>query len=106
MPIKCRVNVTTNIIVKVGKMKIVIDKVIERDFRESKIGKIAGGEDMQLYCEGSKIAMVELIGETLGLMQMRTFYEIILFYNLSSTYASRILRQPSRFSNVAHNSIT
>ncbi|MFA0751890.1 MAG: hypothetical protein SLRJCFUN_002293 [Candidatus Fervidibacter sp.] len=49
--------------VRIGEKEWSVGDLVEGEFREVEIGEVAGGEEIQLRCEGSKLALVELIGE-------------------------------------------
>lgn len=54
--------------VRIGERKWDMGDLVAGEFRESKINDVAGGERIELRCDGSKLALVELIGEASGMM--------------------------------------
>ncbi len=59
---------TKQAIVQVSGRRFELGDLEAGDFREVKLGELAGGEPFTLSCDGSKLALVELIGETGALM--------------------------------------
>ena len=59
---------TQRTIVQVGGRRFELGDLETGAFREVEIGELAGGELFTLSCDGSKLALVELIGETDALM--------------------------------------
>lgn len=54
--------------VRIGGKEFDIGDLKSGEVREVKLSELAGGERIELNCSGSKLALVELIGETNGLM--------------------------------------
>jgi hypothetical protein len=59
---------TRRAIVQVGGRRFELGDLEAGVFREVDLGELAGGEPFILSCDGSKLALVELIGETDALM--------------------------------------
>ena len=62
------VSFTRQAIVRVGSRQIEVGDLRAGEFREFAIGDLAGGEPIELACSGSKLALVELIGDAGALM--------------------------------------
>ena len=59
---------TRRAVVRVGGRRFELGDLDAGTFREVDVGELAGGELFTLSCDGSKLALVELIGETDALM--------------------------------------
>jgi len=53
---------------RIGEQQHDVGSLAVGEFREFKLGEVAGGERIELRCDGSKLALVELIGEADGIM--------------------------------------
>ncbi|MFA0765101.1 MAG: hypothetical protein BDTLLHRC_000054, partial [Candidatus Fervidibacter sp.] len=60
---------TRRAVVRVGGRRFELGDLDAGAFREVDVGELAGGEPFTLSCDGSKLALVELIGETDALME-------------------------------------
>lgn len=60
--------VSEGVEVMVGNRRFTLGDLDAGKWREVEVGEIAGGEKIALRCRGSKLALIELIGETDGIM--------------------------------------
>jgi len=69
MPIEFGVHITRDTVICVGVKTFNLGNISESAFKEIKLGEMAGGEKITLRCSGSRLAIVELLGEAYGFMQ-------------------------------------
>ncbi|MDW8026484.1 MAG: metallophosphoesterase [Armatimonadota bacterium] len=60
--------ITKVVKVRIGKSEFNIGDLAAGESNEIEVGGIAGGEQIELRCAGSKLALIELIGEADGIM--------------------------------------
>ena len=67
-PAKHGRTITQSAKVTVGNVELPVGDLKAGSFKEFTLGDVAGGEKISLKCDGSKLALVELIGDASGLM--------------------------------------